>query len=76
MRRRKQQEEMEIAVHKPACTEAQAHRAAILERFERAVQTRALAMALLNRAEGAGREAIHEHDEARKALRRVAEGAI
>lgn len=77
LRRRKELVRLHgIEVQHPVCTEAMAHRAAILERFETAVQAQATARDLFERAQTARNRADQEHDCARKALRRVAEGAI
>lgn len=55
-------------------TPAVAHHRAILDRYERACLARDAAVELNARAERAMVEAITAHDEARLALRRVAEG--
>ncbi|HEY4451052.1 MAG TPA: hypothetical protein VGN13_05610 [Solirubrobacteraceae bacterium] len=69
-------EEMRLAVRHRGDVEAQSHRVAILERFEEASRQRRLAVDLHARAEAALAAATVAHEEARKALRRVAEGAV
>lgn len=66
----------EVGVRLRVDVEGAAHRAAIMERFERAAEARTLALDLNTRAELAMVEAVNAYDEARKALRRVAEGGI
>lgn len=60
----------------PAEVNRQAHQEEVLRRFQIASVTRTLALELESQAERARIDADNQFEEARKALRRVVEGAI